>query len=80
MVLAGTALTACVAYFLFPYGWSFNLAMTFGAILSATDVAAVAALMSSLGAPPRLQMLMVANRCSMTVPPMCSTRSLAPCS
>jgi len=82
MVLAGTALTACVAYFLFPYGWSFSLAMTFGAILSATvssscihllipcflifthsftlslikDPAAVAALMSSLGAPPRLQM------------------------
>lgn len=56
MVLAGTALTALVAYYIFPYGWSFNLAMTFGSILSATDVAAVAALMSSLGAPPRLQM------------------------
>lgn len=36
MVLAGTALTAVVAFYLFPYDWSFNLAMTFGAILSAT--------------------------------------------
>lgn len=25
MVLAGTALTALVAYYIFPYGWSFNL-------------------------------------------------------
>lgn len=37
MVLAGTCLTACVAHFIFPYGWSFQLAMTFGSILSATD-------------------------------------------
>lgn len=28
MVLAGTALTALVAFYVFPYGWSFNLAMT----------------------------------------------------
>jgi len=56
MVLAGTALTALVAFYLFGYGWSFNLAMTFGSILSATDPAAVASLMDSLGAPPRLQM------------------------
>jgi NhaP-type Na+/H+ or K+/H+ antiporter len=37
MVLAGTALTALVAYYVFPYDWSFNLSMTFGSILSATD-------------------------------------------
>ena len=37
MVLAGTALTALVAYFVFPYQWPFDLCMTFGAILSATD-------------------------------------------
>lgn len=36
MVLAGAALTALYAFYLFPYGWSFNLAMTFGSILSAT--------------------------------------------
>lgn len=34
MVLGGTALTALVAYYIFPYGWSFDLCMTFGSILS----------------------------------------------
>ena len=37
MVLAGTSLTALVAYYIFPYQWPFDLCMTFGAILSATD-------------------------------------------
>eukprot|EP00804_Cyclotella_cryptica_P028004 CCRYP_003873-RA/>CCRYP_003873-RA protein AED:0.08 eAED:0.08 QI:1873/1/0.87/1/0.85/0.75/8/36/800 len=55
MVLAGTALTACVAYYIFPYGWSFDLSMTFGAILSATDPVAVAVLLNELGAPSRLK-------------------------
>ena len=34
MVLGGTALTALVAYFIFPYGWSLDLSMTFGSILA----------------------------------------------
>jgi NhaP-type Na+/H+ or K+/H+ antiporter len=55
LVLAGTALTACVAFYIFPFGWSFNLAMTFGAILSATDPVAVNALLNEVGAPPRLK-------------------------
>lgn len=55
MVLAGTCLTACVAFFIFPYGWSFNFAMMFGSILSATDPVAVSALLESVGAPPRLK-------------------------
>lgn len=55
MVLGGTALTACVAYYIFPYGWSFDLCMTFGSILSATDPVAVAVLLNELGAPPRLK-------------------------
>jgi NhaP-type Na+/H+ or K+/H+ antiporter len=55
MVLGGTALTACVAYYIFPYGWSLDLSMTFGAILSATDPVAVAVLLNELGAPPRLK-------------------------
>ncbi|KAL7545570.1 hypothetical protein ACHAWF_008919, partial [Thalassiosira exigua] len=56
MVLGGTVLTALVARFIFPYGWSFNLCMTFGAILSGTDPVAVSGLLDSLGAPPRLKM------------------------
>ena len=55
MMLGGTVLTACVAYFVFPYSWSWNLAMTFGAILSATDPVAVNVLLNELGAPPRLK-------------------------
>ena len=55
MMLAGTALTALVAFYILPYGWSFDLCMTFGSILSATDPVAVAALMNELGAPPRLK-------------------------
>eukprot|EP01082_Thalassiosira_pseudonana_P012006 g10446.t1 g10446 contig4:1896035-1898632(+) len=55
MVLAGTTLTALVAYFVFPYGWSFDLCMTFGAILAATDPVAVAVLLNELGAPSRLK-------------------------
>jgi NhaP-type Na+/H+ or K+/H+ antiporter len=54
-VLAGTVLTALAGYYIFPYGWSFNLAMTFGSILSATDPVAVAALLEEVGAPPRLK-------------------------
>ena len=44
---------AMVGKFMLPYGWNFNLAMTFGAILSATDPVAVSALLNELGAPPR---------------------------
>lgn len=55
MVLAGTALTALVAFYIFPYDWSFNLAMTIGSILSATDPVAVSALLEEVGAPPRLK-------------------------
>ena len=55
MVLAGTTITALVARFIFPYGWSFDLCMTFGSILAATDPVAVAVLLNELGAPPRLK-------------------------
>jgi len=56
MVLAGTLLTALVAMYVFPYGWSFHLALTFGSILAATDPVAVSALLNEVGAPPRLKM------------------------
>jgi len=55
MVLGGTYLTALVAYYFFPYGWSFDLCMTFGSILAATDPVAVAVLLNELGAPSRLK-------------------------
>lgn len=56
MVLAGTCLTGLVGYYILPYGWSWNLCMTFGSILAATDPVAVAALLGKVGAPPRLMM------------------------
>lgn len=56
MVLAGAAMSALVAYYIFPYDWSWNLSMTFGSILAATDPVAVSALLEQVGAPPRLQM------------------------
>lgn len=55
MVLAGTFLTALSAYYLLPYGWSFDLCMTFGSILAATDPVAIAVLLNDLGAPSRLK-------------------------
>ena len=41
--------------YLFDYQWSFDLSMTFGSILAATDPVAVSALLNELGAPPRLK-------------------------
>lgn len=55
MSLCGTILTALVAYFVLPYGWSSDLCMLLGSILAATDPVAVAVLLKELGAPPRLQ-------------------------
>lgn len=55
MVLLGTVLGALIGFYIFPFGWSFNLAMTVGSILAATDPVAVAALLEEVGAPPRLK-------------------------
>ncbi|KAK1744172.1 sodium/hydrogen exchanger family protein [Skeletonema marinoi] len=55
MGLCGTILTALVAYFVLPYGWSTDLCMLLGSILAATDPVAVAVLLNELGAPPRLR-------------------------
>ena len=55
MMLAGTVIIALVGKYVLPYGWSFDLCMTFGSILGATDPVAVAVLMNELGAPARLK-------------------------
>jgi NhaP-type Na+/H+ or K+/H+ antiporter len=55
-VLLGAYLTAQVAFYLLPYGWSFSFCMAFGTILSATDPVAVVGLLKELGASPRLTM------------------------
>lgn len=56
MVLAGTCLTALVAFYVFPYDWSFPFCLTIGSILAATDPVAVSALLEEVGAPPRLKL------------------------
>ena len=49
LVLAGTYLTAYVGFYVLPYEWPFFLCLTFGSILSATDPAAVSALLEEVG-------------------------------
>lgn len=46
---AASVLTAVLAKFMFTYGWSWNEALMFGAILSATDPVAVVALLRDIG-------------------------------
>jgi NhaP-type Na+/H+ or K+/H+ antiporter len=55
-VLIGTVLTACVGFYIFPYGWSWREAAMFGSILSATDPVAVVSILKELGAPDQLTM------------------------
>lgn len=56
-VLIGCVLIGVIAKYLL--NWSWNLAMIFGAILSATDPVAVVALLKSAGASPKLTILIV---------------------
>ena len=53
LVLISTILTALVGFYIFPYGWSWYMSLTFGCILAATDPVAVSALLNEVGAPPR---------------------------
>lgn len=55
-VLVGTILVALVGVYILPYMWSWALAACLGAILSSTDPVAVAAVLKSAGAPPRILM------------------------
>lgn len=58
-VLIGAALMGVLTKVILPYDWSWNLAMVFGSILSATDPVAVVALLKSVGASPKLTILIV---------------------
>ena len=53
LVLISTILTALVGFYVFPYGWSWYMSLTFGCILAATDPVAVSSLLNEVGAPPR---------------------------
>lgn len=58
-VVIGAYLTGLLVYAIIPYNWSWNLCMTFGAIMSATDPVAVVALLKDAGAAPKLTILIV---------------------
>ena len=57
-VLVGAVLMGCFVKGILP-NWNWYLAMTFGAITSATDPVAVVALLKSAGASPKLTMIIV---------------------
>jgi hypothetical protein len=56
MVLMGTVMTAVVCVTMLPYNWSVAAAATLGAILASTDPIAVASVLKTSGASPRLVM------------------------
>eukprot|EP01084_Bolivina_argentea_P058669 107129_1 len=56
-VIINAILTAIFCVYVFPYGWSWSEAITFGSIVSATDPVAVVAILSELGASKRLSTL-----------------------
>eukprot|EP00977_Amphora_coffeiformis_P022890 scaffold11728_cov171-Amphora_coffeaeformis.AAC.4 len=57
MVLVGTILTGVAVHYLVPwFDWPWSLTFTLGSILGSTDPIAVASVLKSLGAPPRLQL------------------------
>ena len=49
-------LTGAAAYYVLPWGWSWDLCMVFGSILAATDPVAVVTMLKELGASPKLTM------------------------
>ena len=58
-VVVGALLMGVITKYILPYGWSWELSMLFGSILSATDPVAVVALLKSAGASPKLTILIV---------------------
>lgn len=58
-VVVGAFAIGGLTKFILPYSWSWTLAMVFGSILSATDTAAVVALLKGANASPKLTILIV---------------------
>eukprot|EP00981_Chlorochromonas_danica_P005774 scaffold1190_cov187-Ochromonas_danica.AAC.6 len=58
-VLIGAALMGVFIKLVLPYDWPWNLSMLLGSILSATDTVAMVALLKSVGASPKLTILIV---------------------
>ena len=56
-VIMGCFLTAAYAIGILPQDWPLSLALSFGAVLSATDPVAVVSLLKELGAPASLTMI-----------------------
>ena len=56
-VIMGCFLTAAFAIGILPQHWPLSLALSFGAVLSATDPVAVVSLLKELGAPASLTMI-----------------------
>eukprot|EP00927_Polykrikos_kofoidii_P071526 TRINITY_DN67788_c0_g1_i1.p1 TRINITY_DN67788_c0_g1~~TRINITY_DN67788_c0_g1_i1.p1 ORF type:complete len:1026 (+),score=207.36 TRINITY_DN67788_c0_g1_i1:67-3144(+) len=55
-VLIGAGITAVVAHYVLPYGWSWSTCLTFASIVSATDPVAVVGLLKQMGASRVLTM------------------------
>lgn len=56
-VALGATLFALVAKYLLPWDWDWCLCFAFGAVMSATDPVAVVSVLSELGAPPTITMI-----------------------
>jgi NhaP-type Na+/H+ or K+/H+ antiporter len=56
-LLVTSALTAALAYYVFPWQWSWPVCLLFGALISATDPVAVVSLLKEVSARKRLETL-----------------------
>ncbi|MCE2594225.1 sodium:proton antiporter [Motilimonas cestriensis] len=56
-MLLSTLLTGALAYYLFPWQWSWTICLLFGALISATDPVAVVALLKEVSSRKRLEIL-----------------------
>ncbi|WED23943.1 cation:proton antiporter [Vibrio sp. JC009] len=56
-LIIATSLTAALAYYFFPWEWSWTVCFLFGALISATDPVAVVALLKEVSSRKRLETL-----------------------